>query len=176
MGFGALSRADRSYVERKIQSLAADVSEGSSMDQTSMPTTALRPPDTSSKNPIQTFLTTIGKRQSSATKAISIMSIQDELTVYRSLANREFTDIIEGAKMPDPNKFWEVNGQRLKQLNKLARKFLISPATSVPSESAFSCASYIARKQRSRLSPQNLALTMFLRDKLDKSIEQKDSS
>jgi hypothetical protein len=63
------------------------------------------------------------------------MSIQDELTVYRSLANREFTYIIEGAKLPDPNKFWEMNGQRLKQLNKLVRKFLISPATSVPSDS-----------------------------------------
>lgn len=99
------------------------------------------------------------------------------IALYRSLANREITDIIEDAKLPDPNKFCEINGQRMKRLNKLARKFLTSPIIPVPSESAFSsCASYFARKQRSRPSPQNLSLIMFLRGKIDESIEEKDRS
>ena len=48
-------------------------------------------------------------------------------------------------------------------------RFLATPATSVPSESAFSTASYLLRKQRSRLSPLNLSYSVFLKDKMDES-------
>ena len=51
----------------------------------------------------------------------------------------------------------------------MAIRFLATPATSVPSESAFSTASYLLRKQRSRLSPMNLSHSVFLKDKMDES-------
>jgi hypothetical protein len=50
-----------------------------------------------------------------------------------------------------------------------AARFLATPASSVPSESAFSTASYLLRKQRSRLDPLNLSLSVFLKDKTDEN-------
>ena len=63
--------------------------------------------------------------------------------------------------------FWQQNRNELKSLSKMALDYLVCPATSVPSESAFSIASYLLRKQRSRLTPDNLCYSMFLKDKLD---------
>jgi len=51
-------------------------------------------------------------------------------------------------------------------LSRMACRFGPIPATSVPSESAFSVAGYIARKTRSSLSAKNLKYSMFLKDKL----------
>ena len=55
----------------------------------------------------------------------------------------------------------------VKHLYKYATYHLVTPATSVASESAFSIASCLFRKQRSRLTPENLSSTMFLKDKID---------
>ncbi len=52
--------------------------------------------------------------------------------------------------------FLQQHQSELKYLSKIAYDHLIIPATSVPSESAFSTASYLLRKQRSRLTPSNL--------------------
>jgi hypothetical protein len=41
-----------------------------------------------------------------------------------------------------------------------------APATSVESESAFSVSAHYGRKERSLLSPDNLAMSVFLKDKL----------
>ncbi|CAF4751499.1 unnamed protein product, partial [Rotaria sp. Silwood1] len=62
--------------------------------------------------------------------------------------------------------FWQLHRIELYYLYKYASYHLISPATSVASESAFSTASYLLRKQRSRLTPENLSYSMFLKDKL----------
>ena len=40
------------------------------------------------------------------------------------------------------------------------------PGTSVKAESAFSISAYYARKQRARLSADNLCFCVFLKDKL----------
>jgi hypothetical protein len=48
----------------------------------------------------------------------------------------------------------------------MAQRYLPTPGTSVTSESAFSSSVYIARKERTRLSPDNLSYTVFLQDKL----------
>jgi len=72
-------------------------------------------------------------------------------------------------------KFWEQHQSELKFLSKLAFDYLVTPATSVASESAFSTASYLLRKQRSRLTPTNLSYSMFLKDKLDDSNDELDS-
>ena len=64
-------------------------------------------------------------------------------------------------------KFGDINRFQLEHLYKSAVRHLASPATSVTSESAFSTASYLLRKQRSRLTPENLSSAMFLKDKLN---------
>ena len=64
-------------------------------------------------------------------------------------------------------KFWDINRFQLEHLYKYAVRHLASPGTSVASESGFSTASYLLRKQRSRLTPENLSFAIFLKDKLD---------
>ena len=71
--------------------------------------------------------------------------------------------------------FWQQHQYELKHLSKLSYDYLCTQATSVASESAFSTASYLLRKQRSRLSPENLSYSMFLKDKLDDSNDELDS-
>ena len=51
-------------------------------------------------------------------------------------------------------------------LSKLVRNYCITHASSVPSDSAFSMANYIQRKQRSSLSSKQLRYQMLLKDKL----------
>ena len=62
--------------------------------------------------------------------------------------------------------FWSTYGASLPLLSSFARRLLSTPGTSVPSETAFSASSFIGRKERCRLTPENLATTMFFRDKL----------
>lgn len=63
--------------------------------------------------------------------------------------------------------FWQTYGQSFPNLAKLARNYLSTPATSVPSESCFSMSSFLARKERSRLTGDNLASSVFLKDKIN---------
>lgn len=62
--------------------------------------------------------------------------------------------------------FWKLNKDRFPLLSHLAKIHLTACATSVPSESAFSISAFVARKERARLSGQNLAYTVFLKDKV----------
>ncbi|CAF1526054.1 unnamed protein product [Adineta ricciae] len=59
-----------------------------------------------------------------------------------------------------------MHGGGLPLLSSLARRFLATPGTSVPLETAFSVSSFIGRKERCRLTPDNLSATVFLRDKI----------
>ena len=63
--------------------------------------------------------------------------------------------------------FWCEHSKDMPMLAILARKYLAISASSVPSESAFSVANYVLRKNRLALSSRNLKYTMFLKDKLD---------
>ena len=80
---------------------------------------------------------------------------------------QEFNDIVRNIKDPDPFSFWNLHGQQLKFLSTLARKHLIVPSTSVPSESTFSVASHLGRKERNRLTSENLCALVFLKDKIN---------
>ena len=66
---------------------------------------------------------------------------------------------------------WEqkqgIHQGELTSLSQLSRQFLCSPATSVPSESAFSTASFLGRKERARLSPTNLCFSNFFKDRVN---------
>lgn len=63
--------------------------------------------------------------------------------------------------------FWQTYGQNFSILSKLAKKMLSTPATSVPSESCFSMSSYLGRKERARLTADNLCSSVFLKDKIN---------
>ena len=65
-----------------------------------------------------------------------------------------------------PLAFWKQHGIDLPIMSDMARCFLSASATSVQSESAFSVSAHYARKERSRLSASNLAMSVYLKDKL----------
>ncbi|CAF3371112.1 unnamed protein product [Rotaria sp. Silwood2] len=90
--------------------------------------------------------------------------INEELKQFK-LAVAQFNTTVK----PSSNSallFWKTNKDRLLLLSHLAKVHLIACATSVPTESAFSSSSYLARKERSRITGQNLSYTMFLKDKI----------
>ncbi len=70
--------------------------------------------------------------------------------------------------------FWQQHQSELNCLSRIAFDHLVTPATSVASESSFSTASYLLRKQRSRLTPTNLSYSMFLKDKLGDDNDEVD--
>ncbi|CAF1136143.1 unnamed protein product [Didymodactylos carnosus] len=62
--------------------------------------------------------------------------------------------------------FWSEYSSSIRDLSKLARKYMAITATSAPSEQAFSIANYVARKNRLSLSSKSIKYTMYLKDKL----------
>ena len=63
----------------------------------------------------------------------------------------------------NPLVFWKSNASRYNLIVKGAKRFLSIPATSVPSESTFSTAGFIASKSRSSLLPENVDMLVFMR-------------
>lgn len=57
--------------------------------------------------------------------------------------------------------YWRDNTPRYPRLAALARKYLCIPATSVPSESAFSTAGHVINKKRASLSPDTVDMLVF---------------
>ena len=84
------------------------------------------------------------------------ISISDEILFYKSAVN---------SKKHKFNEFWLTHHAKLPQLSSLVKRINIIPASSVPSESKFSIAGYINRKERSSLSTSNLRYSMCLNDK-----------
>ena len=68
----------------------------------------------------------------------------------------------EPQKRDDPLKWWKMNGHRFPPLQKLAKKFLCRPSTSVPSERLFSAAGLTVTKGRARLDPDTVDCLLFL--------------
>jgi hypothetical protein len=92
-------------------------------------------------------------------------TITDDIHNYRKCVNQ-----FNANRKPDATLstlFWQTHGQTFTILTKLAKQFLATPATSVASESCFSLSSYLGRKERSRLTGENLSSSVFLKDKID---------
>ena len=121
-------------------------------------------------NLLQGFLSSVEKRQPRIAHNDTTLSIANKLSLYRSLALREFDDVIQNNKWYDPFLFWNTNSNKLKFLSSLARRHLIVSSTSVSSESMFSIASYVGRKEKNRLAPDNLCTSVFLEDKCHDSV------
>ena len=62
--------------------------------------------------------------------------------------------------------WWERSKHRYPHLAKLAMKYLSIPATSVPSERAFSTAGHIVNEKRACLLPENVSMLVFLASNL----------
>jgi hypothetical protein len=164
-----LGRTDRTKIEREIKTMHKEIMASSSSTNSNSPDIVFFKKTKHQSKPslLEGFLLSVGKRQSRVNKDDSSLSIVKELSIYRSLAMQEFNDVVEHSKPHDPLLFWNLHGQQLKFLSSLARKHLIVPSTSVPSEATFSVASYLGRKERNRLTPENLCMLVFLKDKIN---------
>ena len=62
--------------------------------------------------------------------------------------------------------WWKRNAFRYPLLSNIARRYLIIPATSVPSERVFSTAGHIANQKQACLLPENVTMLVFLAENL----------
>ncbi|CAF4876508.1 unnamed protein product, partial [Rotaria sp. Silwood1] len=74
------------------------------------------------------------------------LTLKEELAKYESLEKKEHSFAT----------FWKTYERSFPILSKMARRYGCVPASSVPSESAFSVAGHVARKTRSSLTAKNL--------------------
>ena len=111
-----------------------------------------------STDPIDLFLAECGLAMSrSTTGSMSSprsRSMKEELGMYTGAADSG--DSFE--------RFWSEYQFNMPGLSSLVRAYNVRPATSVASESLFSVAGYVQRKQRSSLAPETLRYSLILRD------------
>ncbi|XP_033957272.1 E3 SUMO-protein ligase ZBED1-like [Pseudochaenichthys georgianus] len=82
------------------------------------------------------------------------LRIQHEILKFKCMPKLKSTDDIIA--------FWGGKSDELPLLSKLARKYLIVPGTSVPSERVFSTAGDIVSAERATLHPDNVNMLLFL--------------
>ena len=185
-GFRALSDADKRLVEYEIKqllknddlsidnlSLTASSSTTTSTPYTTSLSTAastsislnISSTSKTSKKPkltsMEAFLNSVGNNASQKQITTSPPSIVEEIYDYRLLMNKH--NSCNEPLTSSCIQFWKTHGYNFPRLFKLAKQYSCTPATSVASESAFSTAAFINRKERSRLSLENLAATVFLK-------------
>ncbi|CAF1398241.1 unnamed protein product, partial [Didymodactylos carnosus] len=131
-----------------------------SSDGTS-PLNNLPPPITTTAN---NATTNISPSSSSSTQGSTSSRKPEDLTVvlYSSMAGKNNAIALKSK----PLSFWSKQGDELTLLKELASKYLTTPGTSVPSESAFSVAGFVGRKERARLTAKNPSYLVFLKDKI----------
>jgi hypothetical protein len=95
------------------------------------------------------------------TEKFTPKTISEEIALYASICKKN--------SPIEADAFWQLHGHQMPMLKAMAQEYLSTPGISVPSESAFSCSAYVGRKERARLSPENLSYTVFLKDKLRSS-------
>ncbi|CAF3405625.1 unnamed protein product [Rotaria sp. Silwood2] len=187
-GFTALSDADKRLVEYEIKQLSKNddlvinnlslTASSSSTTITSTPSATSLSTTTStsisvntssisktSKKPkltsMEAFLESVGDDPSQIQTTTSPPTIVEEIYDYRLLITKY--NSCHKPLTSSCTQFWKTYGANFPRLFKLAKQFLCTPATSVASESAFSTAAFINRKERSRLSLEQLAATVFLK-------------
>jgi hypothetical protein len=161
MGFAVLTDRERTTVEREVKNIVSeDPDRSNDCDTTIVQSNSIFKPKPA-LSVISAFLQSVGHDENVLRDKRA--SLVDELRRYRLLAV-EFTD--SGEDQVSALQFWSTYTTSLPILSSLAQRFLSTPGTSVPSETAFSASSFIGRRERCRLTPENLAATIFLRDKL----------
>lgn len=103
---------------------------------------------------------------------VGVLNVQEETDVHEFTIREEIKTykllISNNQKMLEA---WGGN-TKIEKLKELAKMTCISPASSVPAESAFSTANYLMRKERMALKPESLRAQIILadEDKLNKVI------
>lgn len=75
---------------------------------------------------------------------------------------RQYFDEGNIDRKQNPLEWWQQNSSRFPNLQKLARKYLCTPGSSVPSERVFSKAGQLISERRNRITPQNIDMMLFL--------------
>lgn len=105
--------------------------------------------------------------------------VDDELRRYREVPRLDMRVKLAGGvrgEYNNPLMWWKDNCDRFPIIAKIARRTLCIPATSAPSERAFSVAGLTISKMRSRLNPETASCLIFLKEnaKLIKDWRQKN--
>ena len=104
------------------------------------------------------FFSLCGIEDSSPIQAnTKIKTIKQEITRFRQVMKENIKD------RDTFEIFWQKNSQEFISLTKIMKKFSIIPATSVPSESSYSIAGFIQRKQRASMSGEMLKCSKVLK-------------
>ena len=92
-----------------------------------------------------------------------LMSLLDDVVNSKSRVEREMNNYlaidIDPSTVGDPLVWWKNNQKHYPRLAQLSRKYLCVPATSVPSEHAFSVAGHIVNEKRACLLPKKILLS-----------------
>lgn len=110
---------------------------------------------------MEIFLNSSGEDDIPNSNKSSRVAIIEELYNYKSLVMK-YNNCHKPSTSSCLN-FWKSYGTTLPRLSRIAKNLICTPATSVPSEAAFSMSAHICRKDRSRLSAASLASTVFLK-------------
>ena len=110
---------------------------------------------------MESFLDLIGDNRVPKSNYYQRSTIVEELYNYRLSVTKFNTK--NQPSVSSCSYFWKRNSMNFPYLFQLVKQLLSTPATSVPSESAFSVSAYLARRERARLSGDKLAATIFLK-------------
>ena len=176
-GFAILNDKEKRSIEQDMKQMFLDMAPQAvpsvpvSLTIGSHTTTvsnALKPPANPKKSAMDIFNESIGDGINGdhldSGDANRKAAIIDDIRNYR-LAVAKF-NLKHKLNEASATTFWKAYGPNFPVLGKLTRKLLCAPATSVPSESAFSVSAYLGRKERARLTEENLASSVFLKDKV----------
>ena len=161
MGSVLLTDRERTMIERELKKIVSNDADRCNEPSAAVSHTGSITVSKASVSVVSAFLQSVGHDSNISKDKRS--SLVDEFRRYRLLASKatDSTDVHTSALQ-----FWSMHGGGLPLLSSFARRFLATPGTSVPSETAFSVSSFIGRKERCRLTPENLSATMFLGDKI----------
>lgn len=104
--------------------------------------------------PIKRRMSVLDRLLSDEEKEDKDLSVLEEMKLYfqeRPIKRRE-----------DPLRWWRINGSCFPHLEILARKYLVIPATSTPSERVFSVAGIVVDKRRSTFTAEMIDALVFL--------------
>ncbi|CAF2967829.1 unnamed protein product [Rotaria sp. Silwood2] len=175
-GFSALTDNEKRSVEQNIKKMVTDETYHSSIsvtDTLSICTTTINLPNKSNstgnlnKSAMDMFNESIGDVHYEESR----LGENKRATIIHEFHNyRKYAAEFNLKHKPDATSaiiFWRTHGDTFSILKELAKKMLSTPATSVPSESCFSISSFLGRKERARLTGENLSSSVFLKDKID---------
>ena len=174
-GFATLTDLEKRSIEQTIKKIVLDdhsylidISSSTLSSSTTINTLGeAKYEDNLNKTAIDIFNESVGKfnyeelQRDKSAKITIVSDIQNYRRYVLEFNSKHKPDITSALA------FWRTYGHMFRVLGKVAKMLLSAPATSVPSESCFSTASFLGRKERSRLTDENLSSSIFLKDKVN---------